>query len=310
MRHRLPASQERLSLQATWIAAAFAAVLANEAVPSPAYGEAPISAHIEAEVRDGLLKVDARNAPLADVLRTIGEKAGFTVVIIGDLSSPGDWSLVDVSLEEGIERLVGKASTVMIYAPSDSAVSRLAKVIVYAKDDTLAAADAGESHPPDRAIKPPSVEESLLKDLAQPRFAARVQAFKKVARLESQAAMDILGRVVSEENDPAVRRQAAGTLGRIGGDQAAAVLETILADEDQSVRLRAVLALGQASGERATWALETILMSDLDPEMRRMAVRALGKRGGDLSRLLLESAVWDPDDTVRTAARQALAKWD
>ncbi len=48
--------------------------------------EAPASA-IEVVVEQGLLTVHVRNAPLADVLRTIGERVGLSVTIRGDVNT-------------------------------------------------------------------------------------------------------------------------------------------------------------------------------------------------------------------------------
>ncbi len=93
------------------------------------------TALIGVQVREGLLTVDARGAPLADILRAIGEKAGFSVIIRGDLSTPVTRSLSDIPLENAIRRLVGENSWVMIYRPSDSErqASAPLRLQVYAK---------------------------------------------------------------------------------------------------------------------------------------------------------------------------------
>ena len=57
---------------------------------------------IEVSLRDGLLSVSLREAPLGEVLRVIGERAGFRVVIKGDLDTPVTWSFAEVSLEKAL----------------------------------------------------------------------------------------------------------------------------------------------------------------------------------------------------------------
>ena len=93
------------------------------------------TALIEVKVREGLLTFNARGAPLADVLRAIGEKADFTVIIRGNLSTPVTRSLSDIPLEKAISRLVGENTWLMIYRPSDSErqASAPLRLQVYAK---------------------------------------------------------------------------------------------------------------------------------------------------------------------------------
>ena len=93
------------------------------------------TANIEVEVQHGLVTVIARSAPLEEVLRAIGEKAGFTVIIKGNLNAPVTRSLSDVPLEKAIRRLVGKITWFMIYRPSDSErqASAPLRLHVYAK---------------------------------------------------------------------------------------------------------------------------------------------------------------------------------
>jgi hypothetical protein len=85
----------------------------------------------EMAIREGLLSVKLRHAPMADVLLAIGAQAGFEVIIRGDLSAPVTWSFSDLPLDEGIRRLLADSALVMIYAPSQgqAGLRPLAKVI-------------------------------------------------------------------------------------------------------------------------------------------------------------------------------------
>ncbi len=115
------------------------------------------TALIEVKVREGLLTVNARGVPLAEVLRAIGEKAGFTVIIRGNLSAPVTRSLSDIPLEKAIKRLIGENTWFMIYRPSDSErqASAPLRLQVYAKR----ARDTGTA-----AVRQPTVIKSNTKE--------------------------------------------------------------------------------------------------------------------------------------------------
>ena len=70
---------------------------------------------INVSVHEGLLTLRAMDAPLADVLSSIGEAAGFRVVFKGDIDTPISWTLTDVPLEIALQRLLRRRSYVMTY---------------------------------------------------------------------------------------------------------------------------------------------------------------------------------------------------
>ena len=70
---------------------------------------------INVSVHEGLLTLRAMDAPLADVLSSIGEAAGFRVVFKGAIDTPVSWTLTDVPLEMALQRLLGRRSYVMTY---------------------------------------------------------------------------------------------------------------------------------------------------------------------------------------------------
>ncbi len=70
---------------------------------------------INVSVHEGLLTLRAMDAPLADVLASIGEAAGFRVVFKGAMDTPVSWTLTDVPLEKALRRLLGRGSYVMTY---------------------------------------------------------------------------------------------------------------------------------------------------------------------------------------------------
>ncbi len=66
----------------------------------------PPAAGVEVEVTGGLLTLDADGAPLAEVLRAIGQAGGFEVVLRGGFRAPVRESFADRPLEDVIRRLV------------------------------------------------------------------------------------------------------------------------------------------------------------------------------------------------------------
>ncbi len=218
---------------------------------APAEVEPP-AAPIEVKVREGLLTLDARNAPLADILLTIGEKADFTVDIRGDLSTSVTVSFTDVPLDKVISWLIGNNSWVMIYGTSGSRALDPQELHVYAKraQDTKTPATVQVTVTNDSGAapesSPASLEDSILNDLAGLDRDARMRAIGMLGHLKDENSIDILIQVLLEEEDPSIRQHAVIALGRTGGDRAIETLEKIsLSDPESAVREAAKLALAR-----------------------------------------------------------------
>ena len=101
-------------------------------------------ATIEVSLREGMLSVSLREAPLAEALRAIGERAGFRVVIKGDLDTPVTWSFAEVGLEKALRRLLRNKNSVMRYASRrDGGTEHLVEVIAWPGNGEAAASTAG-----------------------------------------------------------------------------------------------------------------------------------------------------------------------
>ena len=67
-------------------------------------------------IDDGRLTLSAPGAKLDSMLRAIGAKAGFKVIIKGNLPTPThDAAITGVPLARAIQRLVGGTSMIMVY---------------------------------------------------------------------------------------------------------------------------------------------------------------------------------------------------
>lgn len=281
-----------------------AALLAGFA-PSAGVAEptAAASGSVQVEFRDGLLTLDVRDAPLDDVLRTIGKKAGFEVVIKVDLSTPVSRSFAAMPLDQGIRRLIGETSFVMAYGGSGDAV-RLTLLSPGASDGGT---EIGRLEV--TAVDEPSqadIEEWILSRLTQPDRGVRIVAVRRLMRLERELAVDIAARVLDHDDDPAVRGEAAAVLGQIGGDRAAILLDLAVADAEASVRIHAVRALGALGGEAAVHGLGRALLEHPDRDVRLIAAEGLAENSSEASQSYLEAAKSVRDAKVREAAEKAL----
>jgi len=84
---------------------------------------------LDISVRSGLVTMEAHAAPLGEVLRTLSEKAGFTLVMKNDLRAPVTWRFEEVPVEQAVSRLLRNVSSVALYAPaSGQSAQSLAEV--------------------------------------------------------------------------------------------------------------------------------------------------------------------------------------
>lgn len=89
--------------------------------------------------------------------------------------------------------------------------------------------------------------------------------------------------------------EAVSGLGQVGEDeQALTSIEKALADPDANVRREAVFALDRLGGDKSL-ALLGKALDDKDKQVRRVAAGATGRIGGNTAVTLLETAIADQD---------------
>jgi HEAT repeat protein len=264
-------------------------------------------AMVEMAIREGLLSVKLRHAPMADVLLAIGAQAGFEVIIRGDLSAPVTWSFSDLPLDEGIRRLLAGSALVMIYTPSQgqAGLRPLAKVIALGAGGDAAVRNAAVA----RTI--PARKTEVSQETAAVSLNGdhenRLRAVQRLAIIPDAAATEDLTLLLSQDEDPLIRRVAAIAMGRMGGAGAEAALTAALEDEDSLVRGRAIQALAKW-GPKAVGSLVKMLMEDPDATVRRQAALSLGRMSGEGAPDALQAAQADPDYAVRQAVVFALIR--
>jgi HEAT repeat protein len=117
---------------------------------------------------------------------------------------------------------------------------------------------------------------------------------------------DALAERLLQDPDARVRQRAAEALARVGGPRATEALAQALDDPMQEVRLAAVSALRKLGPGPAKQGLARLLREDEVWEVRVQAAHALGLTGDPEVVPLLEAALGDQNEFVRSAAANAL----
>ncbi len=286
------------------VAAAFALGLSGRLAVA---GERTADISPEVVLRHGLLTVHATDMPLAELLRAIGERAGFRVVIKGYLNAPVTWSFTEAPVDKALRRLLQNTSSVLIYAPArDGGTGPLVEVIALTTkaDAAPRTTQIARTIPARRTeVSGGTSVVSLIEDRED-----RLRAVRRLANKPDAAATKYFALLLSEDEDPLIRRIAAMALGKIGGAQAEATLTAALEDEDALVRGRAIQALARKWGHKAVGPLGKTLMEDPDPTVRRQAALSLGRMSGEEALEALYAAQGDPDYAVRRAVAFALTR--
>ena len=255
--------------------------------PAPAT-EAPTSTGtMEVTVAGGRLSVNLRDAPLADVLRLIGQEAHLKVNLDGQFLTPITGTFSSLPLESGIRRLTRGHSSSFAYGPplDPGHAARLIEIWI------IESQPAAPTDPRARA--------------------ARLASLRNLGRRQDDEAVAELSRILAQDPDPAVRTQAAGILGRPGDVRAIPALTAALGDQQPSVRIQAVHGLRRLGGEGAAEALGRVLLSDPDPSVRRVAAGALTSLRNPAAGSALRTAMsTDGDASVRRAAAAAYGRWE
>lgn len=240
------------------------------------------------------LSLDAEAVPLAEIVAEVGRQAGFETTLLGDFGTPVTVTLREVPLAEGLDRLLGDADRLVIYAApppvqeGGTAGRRVARLWLFSSGGR--SQDAAENPLPDPLLQTDSK--------------ARSEAVLRLSQADAsqEAVVDALGRALREDPDALVRSRAAVALGGLRDPRALPALASALDDESFSVRAQVIQALGQSGGDPAAEMLGSVLFHDPDPRLRTLAAQALHHDGSPLAQLYLDAAADDPVPQVRAAA--------
>lgn len=171
------------------------------------------------------------------------------------------------------------------------------------------------------------VTASFLEALDSAQGGARLRAAAALGRGGGAAARDALAGLLGDP-EGRVRRQAVASLAELGEPLALVPLSQAAADPDGEVRLAGIAGLRQVLGARASWRSDglpgdfdlrsamaeaqralLVAAADEQAEVRAEAARALGLLGTpEAAEALVEMALGDGGEPVRSAAREALSR--
>jgi hypothetical protein len=266
-------------------------------------------------VANGRLSVQVRDAPLAEVLAEVAARGNLHVFSYGETGERVTIEFADLTLEEGLRRLIRHQDYLLVYGRGDreSSSGRLVEVWLY--PSIAGRPPVIEGRPPagETAGEAPRAHRTLQEwaQKAQSGLAqeARTQAIHWLGSLGGEKAAGVLGNLLGREPDPDLRQEAARALARIGGHAAVSALEWGLGDQESQVRHEIIRALRRSNDAAAVAPLNRILLTDRDPGVRREAALAIGRLEGAAAGDALGSALHDPDPSVREAVERALQRW-
>ena len=299
------ASPSSVRLRALGALSAFLVGVSGGTGPSQLFADEDPSARMDVQVRNGLVSLDVRNVRLADVIREIGEVAGFETVVRGPLDMQITRSLTEMPVYETVRQLMRETNFVIIHAPGgpNAETAQITLVRLYRPTRQ-------QIPPPSVAAVRESVDPALLASLSADDDRTRVWAVQKLGHTGEESAIAALERVIREDENALVRGHAAVALGRIGGNQVIPPLQVAVGDPHHTVRLQAVRALRRIGGERTAHIIGEVLLLDADRRVRRTAALSLARAESALAGAYLRAALSDPDNVVRTAAGQSLGRWE
>src|SRR5262249_10889183 len=152
----------------------------------------------------GSLTVTVDRSPLSIVLDLIARQSGVSIRCDAPIAETVTTNLRDVTLDEGLTRILGPRSAVFVYSsnPASGRRPRLVEVRVYADHSGPPGVASADRHRP--AESGENVADTGGADGALARSSTNPEAY----------------RALSQAPDPSARASAAISLGRTGGDEA------------------------------------------------------------------------------------------
>ena len=146
-----------------------------------------------------------------------------------------------------------------------------------------------------------AAEPVLLKGLEGKENAVRLAAIQVLGEMESEKALEPIGKLFREEKNQEVHERCFDFLRRLG-IRAQSHLLAALGDENKELRCQAIIALGEAKAEEAIPRLVEF-MTELDPRMREASEEALALIGPRAIEQVKKAVA---DGRVRKSAAEAI----
>lgn len=248
---------------------------------------------------DGLLSVTAEDVSLIELMREIAALADFEVSGYGNLSGyVGSWTFTDMPLTKAIVKLLRDTNSIITYRSGNNAEAEVEISRIYL---------LGSSSETASPIRIETVETGLdgqlrLDQAVEGEVESRLAAIDRTEGLTDAITLQDLAFALKHDPDPGVRIRAISALEGIGGEAAVTALETGIGDQDAAVRKQLMQTFANLDDERIPLWLGQVLMSDPEEEVRLEAVKAVGRKDGDIARSFLEAATVDNSSMVSEEA--------
>jgi hypothetical protein len=220
------------------------------------------------------LDLEARDVPLATVLREIAIESGFALEIRGSLDGGVSRSLEGLTLVGAVRRLLGDLSFVIVFAGAhgERAAAHIRRLIVYG--------DGAQPHVASRtaeSAKGTAKINGRASGQANAQRTSKLRIIRRLNRDRPEGSIRKLSGLMLNDEEPFVREAAANVLSRFKGEGVADALVYALADKEDSVRRRAIVGLGRVREAQVVAPLIDVLRWDYDEESRILAAKAAGR---------------------------------
>lgn len=225
----------------------------------------PAGSKLRIEVKDGTVTLEARDAPLVEVLYRLSEELSFRVQVIGRVDELITRSLSERSLDTVLRDLLDRWSYVVIYGgTSAGSGSRPAtQLLVYGHITDDDAAD------------PESPAQLALRARQARELRARLEIVEALGREQASQAIWDLAEYLTADPDTPIRHAAATALGAYGDRESVDALRLALNDSSHWVRKAALRALARIGDLRSLEAVKLTVETDHDAEVRDLAARVV-----------------------------------
>ncbi len=250
--------------------------------------------------RDQLISTRLVDAPLIEVLQRVQQEFGFKAHFHGDLTEPITLSFNDTPLLKSLQLLTANQS-LSIATRSGKKVAKPGDAKEVAEIWVLSRSTQNHS-PPVNSAAPAIVNPGI------PEIADAVSEDSIDQIVDAQVAQLGLDQAEQqrEENN---KQQTIANLAVTGDPAAVMALAEFTHDADEEIRRMSVSAIGSMNNTESTHILGQVLHDEPVPEIRRIAVQALGERKQEATaRTFLEEALNDTDAGIKNLARQLLAE--
>jgi len=219
------------------------------------------------KVEGARLTMRLEGIPLQMALKAIERESGVALALLEPLTEEVTIAFDDLSLEQGLRRLLGNRSYILFYAaagPGHPAALRQVKVLPKGREGVRAQGPSEQ----------PRVMPSRQAGLGDPDPERRMEAVMALAVGEELGqSLDLLIEVLKQDKDNDVREAALNALESFDPIPLDPLLAVAVQDKSPSIRVRALTLLGErgAGDPRVKTALQRAATSDPDREVMELA---------------------------------------